>query len=308
MNTTRFFLSQKVACVGVGCALLVMLAACDDPVSSDRGPVGRIVFQTSGLSPDIFVMNADGTGVVNLTNAPGADALSWRYSPWSPDGAKLAFMSDRDGNNDIFVMNADGTGVVNLTASPESDVLPSWSPDGTAVTFARFAEGTSEIYVVNIDGTGAVKLTDHPEYDDEPAWSPGAGKIAFLSNRGSRFGAFGLWIMNTDGTGVETLANSGHIQRFLWSPDGSRLLLHKEIAPGFDIFIMDADGMAPVNLTHNDYVDLLGAWSPDGSRIAFVSDRDGNSEIYVMNADGTRAVNLTNTPEHESRPFWSPRE
>ena len=168
MNTTRFFLSQKVACVGVGCALLAMLAACDNPVSSDRGPVGRIVFQASGLSTDIFVMNADGTGVVNLTESPESDVLP----SWSPDGSRIAFMSDRDGNSEIYLMNADGTRPVNLTNHRAHDSSPTWSPDGSRIAFLSDRDGNGEIYLMNADGTRPVNLTNTPEHEGRPFWSP----------------------------------------------------------------------------------------------------------------------------------------
>ncbi len=73
-------------------------------------------------SQEIF-LNADGTGQVNLTNNPASDGLP----TWSPDGSRIAFVSDRDGNDEIYVMNADGTGPVNLINNPTSDGTPAWS-------------------------------------------------------------------------------------------------------------------------------------------------------------------------------------
>ncbi len=68
-------------------------------------------------------MNADGTGVTNLTNSDDD------FDPvWSPDGAKIAFYSKRDGNDEIYVMNADGTGYIRLTNNDASDWGPAWSP------------------------------------------------------------------------------------------------------------------------------------------------------------------------------------
>jgi TolB protein len=68
-------------------------------------------------------MNADGTGQTNLTKNVAGD-----WSPaWSPDGKKIAFVSQRDGNLEIYVMNADGTGQTRLTDNPAPDEYPAWS-------------------------------------------------------------------------------------------------------------------------------------------------------------------------------------
>jgi len=73
-----------------------------------------------------------------------------------------------------------------------------------------------------------------------------------------------------------------------------------------DIFVMQADGSAPVRLTTNSAQDRAPAFSPDGSRIAFHSLRNGNADLYVMNADGTSQVRLTSDPANELQPTWSP--
>ena len=67
-------------------------------------------------------MNADGTGLTNLTNHPNND-----YDPtWSPDGDHIAFATGRDGNFEIYVMNADGSGLSRLTDDPADDFAPDW--------------------------------------------------------------------------------------------------------------------------------------------------------------------------------------
>jgi WD40 repeat protein len=73
-----------------------------------------------------------------------------------------------------------------------------------------------------------------------------------------------------------------------------------------EIYLIDADGSNPVNLTNNPAGDLAGAISPDGTRIAFTTDRTGNFEIYVMNVDGTGVTNLTNNPGNDQIAAWSP--
>src|SRR6266511_4062895 len=141
-------------------ALVVALSA-DGALSGNRG----------GFSPEIYVMNADGSGQANLTRNRAADDAP----AWSRDGAKIALSSERDGNWEIYVMHADGTGQANLTHEARTDDLgPAWSPDGTKIAFA--SEG--DIYVMNADGSGQTRLTHVNDFDVSPDWT----QIAFAGN------------------------------------------------------------------------------------------------------------------------------
>src|SRR6266480_4416031 len=72
---------------------------------------------------------------------------------------KIAFMSDRSGNQDIFVMNEDGSNQIQLTNSVGQDGVPAWSPDGTKIAFLSERDGNGEIYVMNADGSNQTRLT-----------------------------------------------------------------------------------------------------------------------------------------------------
>ena len=84
---------------------------------------------------------------------------------------KIAFTSNRDGNDEIYVMNADGTNPVNLTNNPAEDRGPPiWSPDGTQIFFGSNRDGNFEVYVMNADGSNPVNLTNNPAEDNFPSW------------------------------------------------------------------------------------------------------------------------------------------
>jgi hypothetical protein len=97
-------------------------------------------------------MNADGTGVTNLTNSPlRADVLS----VWSPDGTKIAFVGGDDAGSDVYVMNPDGTGQTKITTSSDRESHLDWQPLRTCVfgeTFTR-AQGPPARIVRNFSAT-----------------------------------------------------------------------------------------------------------------------------------------------------------
>ena len=99
-------------------------------------------------------------GGPELQNPTKGNSSKQNYLPaWSPDGTKLAFTSNRDGNAEIYVMNRDGSGVQRLTNHPMIDVTPTWSPTGTQLAFTSDRTGTPQIYIVNADGTQLQQIT-----------------------------------------------------------------------------------------------------------------------------------------------------
>lgn len=126
------------------------------------------------VSWEIYVMNADGSGVARLTDF--SVPVSKRNPAWSRDGKKIAFDGWGNGNSSwsIYVMNADGSNLFQVTDNlSQQEHFPSWSPDGTRLAFVSDHDGNKEIYVINVDGTGLKRLTNNPSDDMYPAWSPG---------------------------------------------------------------------------------------------------------------------------------------
>lgn len=115
---------------------------------------------------EIWVMNVDGTNLVNITNSAGHDF----WPDWSPAGNQIAFTSTRSGDYEIYVMNADGSGQVNVTNHRAFDGYPQWSPDGSRIAFFSNRAGNGEIFVMNADGSEPVNLTQNPSQDQAPAW------------------------------------------------------------------------------------------------------------------------------------------
>lgn len=301
------------------------LAACADPggpqppraVGADVG-VGpalgsKIAFTSDrdepGVSAEIYVVNADGSGEQQLTDLDGYNSNA---PAWSPNGRKIAFHSNRgggSGESDIYVMNADGsqvTRLTNLTALGLGGAhFANWSPDGEKVVFNSFFEGGTkgarEIWVVNADGTGLTNLTNHASDDTRPDWSPDGELIAFQSNRDGNAEIYVMHADGSDGTNALRLTRSpGPDAAPDWSPDGLRIAFQSSRAGNSDIYVMNADGTLPVSLTASfTGADAKPSWSHDGKRIAFqrevVSFLEVHNELFTMNADGSE-VTMISTP------------
>jgi Tol biopolymer transport system component len=288
---------RRILAIGSLAIVASLLIAPPAAQATFPGVNGKIAFQrhVGTNNDDVFTMNPDGTNPINITNSAGFD----QQPAWSPDGTKIAFVSDRGGNFDIWTMNADGSNPVNRSSNGGSDQRPQWSPDGSKIAFDTNRDGNSDIYVMNADGTNQVNLTSSPAYDYGPTWSPDGTQIAFQSGSDiSKIDVNGSNLVNltNDGTSYFDYAPN-------WAPDGTRIVFYRQSSGGgfSHIWTMNVDGTNTTQITITAASDYLPAWSPDGTQITF----GRGSDIYTMNADGTNQVNRTGTAGlDESSPAW----
>ena len=229
----------------------------------------RIAFSSDRDNPgenlDILVMKTNGSQVRNLTN--NSASIDWDPS-WSPDGQKIAFVSNRDGNHEIFVIDAHGRNPVQLTRDPDFDADPNWSPDGLRIAFVSERNGNKEIYVMDAEGKNVVRLTRHDWRDDDPNWSPDGRKIAFMSDRGE-FRNFEIYVMSANGKNPVRLTRSpGSDVTPSWAPDGQKIVFTSYRDGNSGLYVMDADGKNVVRLTRHRAEDYNPSWAPDGRKIA----------------------------------------
>jgi hypothetical protein len=251
-------------------------------------------------------MNANGTGVTRLTTDPADDS----GAAWSPNGAKIAFASQRDGNSEIYVMNADGSGQTRLTNNAATDTHPGWSPEGSRIVFSSDRDGNREIYVMNADGTAQTRVTNDPSFDIQPVWSPDGTKIAFVTNRNNPAGDFHVWTMNANGTGASPLPGAGDDDHSPdWSPTAEKVAFSSYLSiegcasPGsINLFTINADGsgLRRINAepSGSDYFCFYEspAWSPDGRKIAaaffdvFTFSSNGGGREQITTGQGFGAL------------------
>ncbi|MFW6202417.1 MAG: LpqB family beta-propeller domain-containing protein, partial [Gemmatimonadota bacterium] len=270
--------------------------------------VGRIAFVNQS---EIYIVEPDGSGLTRLTDNDDLD-----FAPaLSPDGSRIAFVSNRDGGNyDVYVMDPDGTDVTRLTTDDGVDSDPAWSPDGTRIVFTSDRDGVhTHLFVMSADGSDEpTQISDANMEHNSPSWSPDGSRIAFSSYAD---GYFDVFVVNADGSGgLTNLTNTTYVDFGpAWSPDGSKIAFTSTRGDdgegNYDIYVMDADGSGVTRLTTHPDEDRYPAWSPDGTRIAFEAYRGGDATgIFIMNADGSDIVPVTDeaTPGGSISPTWGP--
>jgi Tol biopolymer transport system component len=251
-------------------------------LTNDKADKGRVAWSPDGKKiyyeakmsdgkKDIFVMNADGSNPVNLTNVPGFDDL---YPAPSPIGDRLAFVSWRNTWQQIYWMSDAGAGVINVSAFHSGEHFnrpqewdPAWAPDGFTMYMVLGVTGKIRIYRWDSRNPAGdpivVTMVDGDYWEGEPAIAPGGEYLAYTHffSGGNK-----ICIANTD--------------------------LSKR-KPCTD---------ALTNSLYNSDPD----WSPDGQWIAYTSRGGGNNEVHLVMISGAGVINLTDNPAQDLYPAWQP--
>lgn len=169
-----------------------------------------------GGNRDLFLIQANGSLVQNLTGSPGLDD---RSPAWSPDGTRIVYLSGKGAETEMYVL-APGESISRLTNNQVEEVSPAWSPLGTRIAYAERTGSRPELFTMATNGTGRDRLTDDPGW--YPAWSPDGLRIAFTDPVNDR-----LLLVDADGRNLRVLALAGDDQdpvQAVWAPSGDRLL------------------------------------------------------------------------------------
>ena len=235
----------------------------------------------------------------------------------------IAFASSRNSkppnrglSTAIYLINADGTNERKWLENKRCGfpTPPTWSPDGRKIAYSTCRRnGSFHIFVKNLRNGIQKKVTDkwegvHLGYVT-PSWSGDGKSLALSCWELPPLEASDICIIDVEGRRLKNLTQFAGVEDSApsWSPDSSKIAFMSSRDGNDEIYVMDADGRNPVNLTNHPSWDSSADWSPDGKKIMFFSHREGQSDIYVMDTDGANVVNLTNHPAEDRVPSWSPR-
>ena len=208
----------------------------DNPWFLDVAPQGnRLAFTRLQRDINLHRVEFEPDGAIRKPSEAVASSTRMEQGPsYSPDGSRIAFLSNRSGSYEIWVSGKDGKDLVQLTNSvyPGGTDRPRWSPDGSKIVYASRPEGvnTTDIFIIAASGGAPQRLTDDPGSEQDPSWSRDGKWIYFSSNRG---GSFDVWKMPADGGAAVQITRKGG--RYA-----------QESADGESLYYMKGPGSGPV--------------------------------------------------------------
>ncbi len=246
------------------------------PFSPTSSAVGSAAFYNAKPDGSEARPEGDSGAVLRITRIVDDTAKNFHVRP-SPDGARIAFDSDRDGERAVYVADADGKHVRRVTGEGFA-AIPSWSPDGQSLAFVRAEEGKLDVWNLWTTDLSAGSFRRLTKYSiGRPwgaSWFPDGKRIAYsYEDR--------LIVLDTE-RGIERVYTSPRKGRLVRtpsvSPDGSRVM-----------FQVSGDGAWLLELRDGSLRRILDdpsadqyTWAPDGSRVAYYSTRTGSWGVWVM--------------------------
>lgn len=241
----------------------------------------------------------------------------------SPDGKKIAFQTNQDGNSEIYVIDLIDMTEINLTKNDAKDFSPAWSSNGNQIAFISDRDAllvdtdrdiwSNNIYVMDNDGQNVYRLTKDNQTAsyNEMAWSMNGKQLLFNLWDVTPFGGYfpkGINSLNLSNNQLTEIVVEPYnaVCCARWSPNGTQIV-YSALGEDFEyIHILNLEESISTAVTkdHKTY-NKHPFWSPDGGKIIFSSNRDGDYDIYIIDIDGTNLKQITDMPGDETSPTWS---
>ncbi|HZP42373.1 MAG TPA: hypothetical protein VFD84_12825 [Candidatus Binatia bacterium] len=250
----------------------------------------RIVFhsrrkdekQHAGATRNLYSVAANGGDEHRLTKGTKDEY----HAVLSPDGRKILYVSEVNGSRDIWLADPDGQNAVPLTDDPGTEDQPAWAPDARQIAYAAFPKegGSFDLWTMYSDGSRRRRLTTTPANEIFPAWSPSGELIAYVTDAGGNFDIYTIDVR--DGRTTPIVVSPDNEARPAWSPDGTKIAFSRWPARGrtteSTLWVANADGTAPIELSTAPAPATHPAWAPDGRTLAFQHRGQTGWEIWTL--------------------------
>jgi TolB protein len=275
--------------------VLGLLVACK---KSAPAPALRVVLHEDGVENAYPRLSRDGREVLYQSKRSGmwqlyvldlasnvsrpiTDAGNNNLADWSPDEQRIAFVSDRDGNEEIYVTDRHGKGARRLTRNAGRDLHPYWSPDGATLLYNSEREGGSfDVYAIDVATGREKRITSTPQNETCARYAPDGRRIVLLRNSEA---ADDVWIL--DGAGEHDVTRTPAVRDGwpMFGADGWVYFASMEPGP-FSIYRVRADGSGRERLTTPaaDEEDARPFISTDGKRLIFNRKRGTTIDIMEL--------------------------
>ena len=257
-----------------------------------------------------YVVKSTGRYELKIADADGSNdqaALASRepiISPaWSPDGAKLAYVSF-DAKKPVVYVHDLASGRRHVAANFKgSNSAPAWSPDGKRLAVVLTKDGSSQLYVVNVDGSGVTRIASSAGIDTEPRWSADGQYIYFTSDRG---GSPQIYRIAASGGNAERISFEGSYNVTPRpSPDGKSLAFITRNGGRFQLALMDL-ATKQVQILTDSTKDESPSFAPNGRMILYATEIGGRGVLAAVSADGRVKQKLSVQAADVREPAWGP--
>ena len=229
----------------------------------------------------------------------------------TPDTAKIAFVSNRDGNREIYIMNPDGTEKVRLTQNFAADLYPTWSPTGEEILFVSDRDGVWDLYLMDSDGGNIRRVFRKPAHREHPTWAPDAKQIVYVRKS--------FIYIATLGKQEEVQLAQGFAPS--WSPNGTEIAFASGDFGSHRLTLVNVRTRKQKRVLPENTISWQHqpAWSATGEKIVFswlnhvlpigkLFDLVDKETIYIVNRDGTDVERIVpEVGKAATNPVWDPR-